>query len=165
METERKPKLYLITGHTGAGKSTICKKMRDSLPAFYLSHDQLLVQAYGNLIDTLDFKWCCDQMDGLIWQQAKQLKVFNVDIVLEGYGVRSLRDGVKTSAEQLGYDYELIWVSCPVDERWRRVQHRNEDLKGEGYFTDEADFYRMEEANEELYEDEVATYIDNSTKI
>ncbi|MFK7805522.1 MAG: AAA family ATPase [Anaerolineae bacterium] len=159
------PKLYLITGHTGAGKSTIAKRMAKELPAFYLSHDELLVLAYGDNIEKLDFKNCCERLDVLIWKQAKQLFGLNIDIVLEGYGSREMRDGVRTEAAKIGYVVEVIWVECPAEERLRRVHERNKNLNDEGFLITEEDFYRMEALDGDLGEDETFTRIDNSTPI
>ena len=156
------PTLYLIAGHTGAGKSTISKKMAKELLAFYLSHDELLAIAYGDLIGQLDFRECCDRMDKLIWRQANQLFDLKIDLILEGFGTREMREGVKQEAEKIGFHYQLIWVDCPVDERLRRVRERNQNLNDEGYFISDEDFYRMEKANENLTADENAQIIDNS---
>ena len=162
MNNHNHPTLYLITGHTGAGKSTFAKKRAADLPAFYLSHDELLVKAYGDNIGHLDFQDCCQRMDQLIWKQAQQLFDLNIDLVLEGYGTRAMRDDVRRVAEKIGYDFKLIWVDCPAEIRLERVRQRNQHLNGEGYaFTDD-EFWEGEQADEGLGSDEVVEWIDNS---
>ncbi len=160
-----KPILYLIVGHTGAGKSTIAKKLAAELPAFYISHDELLVTAYGDNIEQLDFRDCCERMDSLIWKQAKQLFNLKLDLVLEGFGTKKMRDGVQTEAEKIGYQFKMIWVDCPADIRLQRVLRRNGNLNGEGYFFTEKEFWEIEQANEDLAPDEIADHIDNSAPI
>lgn len=160
-----KPTLYLIVGHTGAGKSTIAKKMAADLPAFYLSHDELLVKAYGDHINQLDFQDCCKRMNDLIFKQAQRLFDLNVDLVLEGYGTKAMRDSVRQEAAKIGYVFRLIWIECPAELRLERVRQRNKNLNGEGYaFTDE-EFWEVEKANEDLDPAEIADYIDNSAPI
>lgn len=156
------PTLYLMTGNTGAGKSTVSKQMAIDLPAFYLSHDGLLVLAYGDHIESLDFKECCARMDNLIWKQAEQMFRLNIDMVIEGYGSREMRDGVRIEAAKIGFDVKLIWVDCPAEERLRRVRMRNKNLNDEGYLITEEDFYRMEALDGDLGEDESFTRVDNS---
>ncbi|MEM8860338.1 MAG: ATP-binding protein [Chloroflexota bacterium] len=157
--------LYLITGHTGAGKSTIAKKMAADLPAFYLSHDELLVKAYGDNIGHLDFQVCCKRMDQVIWKQAQQLFDLEIDLVLEGYGTRAMRDDVREQAQKIGYTFRLIWIECPADIRFERVRQRNKNLNDEGYaFTDE-EFWEAEQSSEGLDPDEIADWIDNSATI
>ncbi len=161
----RSPTLTLITGHTGAGKSTIAKKMAANLPAFYLSHDELLVKAYGNNIETLDFADCCKRMDTLIWTQAKQLHSLGIDLVLEGFGTKPMRDGVRKEAARIGYQFKLVWVECPAEIRLKRVLQRNQNLNDEGYLFTEEEFWRIEQMNEDLDPAEIAEIVDNSTPI
>ena len=157
------PTLYLITGHTGAGKSTVAKKMAAEMPAFYLSHDELLVKAYGDNIDQLDFGDCCERMDQLIWKQAQQIFDLGINLVLEGYGTKEMRDGVRNEAETIGFDYRLVWIDCPADIRLERVRQRNESLNDEGFFISDEDFFRMEEANETIEAAEHAIVIPNAS--
>jgi predicted kinase len=117
--------------------------------------------AYGGLLEKLDFKRCCAQMDALIWKQAKRLYELNIDVVLEGYGTRAMRDRVKVEAAQIGFQYQVIWVECPAEERLSRVRLRNQSLTDEGFFISDTEFYEMEALNENLGEDEPATRIDN----
>lgn len=162
MTKQNPPTLYLITGKTGAGKSTISKKMAKETPAFYLSHDELLVLAYREEgLDALGFKECCERMDDLIWKQAKQLFKLHVDVVLEGYGSREMRDQARKDAEEIGFNCQMIWVYCPTEERLRRVKLRNQNLNDEGYHITEEDFYRMESLDD-LEADEPVIRIDNS---
>ncbi len=156
------PTLYLMTGRTGAGKSTISKKMAGELPALHLSHDELLAMAYGDDIGRLDFADCCRRMDELIWRQAQRLHALGIDVVLEGYGSRAMRDGARLQATRIGFVFQMIWVDCPAQERLRRVRLRNQSLNDEGSFITDDDFHRME-ALDGLQADETATIVDNST--
>lgn len=151
-----------MSGHTGAGKSSIAKRMAADLPAFYLSHDELLVKAYGDNIGKLDFRDCCERMDRLIWKQAKQLFDLGIDLVLEGFGTKEMRDGVRREAAEIGYVCQMIWVECPADIRLKRVRQRNNNLNDEGYAFSDEEFWEVEQANEDLDPAEFAQVIDNS---
>ena len=82
--------------------------------------------------------------------------------MIEGFGSRALRDAARVELQQLGIDYEFLYVDCPRELRWQRVQRRNENLNEEGFFISLEDFQRMEAIKEEFDPDEQVRIVDNS---
>ena len=158
----RRTKIYLICGGTGAGKTTIAKKMEVDLPAYRISHDEMLLSAYGEKIEKDKFRECCERINRIVWMQVERLSKLGVDIVLEGWGSLSLRDQAREEIERIGIDHEFIYVDCPQEVRFQRVKKRNQKLNGEGYFISEEDFRRMEGTGGKSVRDEKFTRIDNS---
>ena len=153
--------VYLISGRTGAGKTTIAKQMQLDLKALRVSHDELLRTVYGDQINESDFKVYCERINSLVWKHVEQALLCEVDVILEGWGTRDLRDQARTQLNRLGANYEFIYVECARDIRFQRVMRRNEVLSNEGFHISEEDFDRMEELREEFDGDEQCTVIKN----
>jgi len=155
-------KVYLISGRTGAGKTTIAKQISQQIPAFRISHDELLLELYGCTIAKSEFREYCERVNQLIWRQISELSRLNVSVVVEGFGSRSLRDIARSELKRLGVDHEFIYVECPKELRWQRVMTRNSDPEYLGFTIEENDFERMETIREEFDADENGQVIDNS---
>ncbi len=155
-------KVYLISGRTGAGKTTFAKRLAAEKKAFRISHDEWLRTAYSPAIKNIPFRERCERINELIWKQVEQLNALGVDVVLEGWGSRRLRDDARMKLRKIGVEHEFFYVECPRNERWKRVQRRNASMSHAGETISKEDFMRMEEIDEELEDDESATVIDNS---
>nr|MDA3832182.1 AAA family ATPase [Spirochaetales bacterium] len=156
------PKVYLMSGRTGAGKTVLSKQMATEKRAFRISHDEWLRKIYGAVIQEENFSETCDNVSELIWVQVEALCELGVSVILEGWGSRILRDKARKKLEALHIDFEFIFVECPADERWLRVQKRNQSAGEEGFHISKEDFDRMESIREEFDDDEPVTVIDNS---
>ena len=153
--------VYLISGRTGAGKTTIAKQMQSDLKAFRVSHDELLVTVYGGQINDSDFKVYCERINQLVWLMVEQAFLCGIDVILEGWGTRDLRDQARSRLTRLGAEHEFIYIECDRDTRFRRVMRRNVALANEGFHISEEHFHRMEELREEFDADEQCTVINN----
>lgn len=163
MSKTRTTNVYLISGRTGAGKTTIAKQLASELNAFRISHDEWLCKTYGNLTEQIDFKACCENVNQLIWSNIEQLSKCGVDVILEGWGTRELRDQARETLDSIGVSYQFIYIDCPREMRWERVKSRNESLTKEGVYIDEENFNRMETLREEFDSDEKHIVIQNSS--
>lgn len=161
-EVKTKSKVYLICGRTGAGKSTLAKQMEMNLSGFRISHDELLHGAYGEDIRDNEFPVCCERINRIVWQQVERFAALGIDVILEGWGGRALRDQARKELTRIGVDFRFIFVACPADIRLERVKMRNEASGGMGVFISETNFNRMEEIAEEFDPDEKVTIVDNS---
>ncbi|MGJ8657905.1 MAG: AAA family ATPase [Akkermansiaceae bacterium] len=155
-------KIHLISGRTGAGKTTIAKQMESDFPAFRVSHDELLVSLYGDEIGAGEFQACCRKINDVVWRQVAQLSALEVDVVIEGWGTRSLRDQARKELDRLNVSYEFYFVDCPRNIRLERVRKRNQNTNGEGMEISDEEFERMERIKEEFDQDEEFILIDNT---
>lgn len=148
------PKVLMISGKIGAGKTTVAKLIAQKLPAFRISHDEMLVRAYGTKLPTQDFRLCCERINAMAWETVGKLVALKLSVVMEGWGSPALRADARKEMEHIGVPHHFIYVSCSRNERRRRVRERNNELKGEGYHISDADFDRMDATDEEFSENE-----------
>ena len=154
-------KVLIISGRTGAGKTTVGKRLSDELNAFRFSHDEVLKTVYGEEIE--NFELACSRVNRLILRQTSELLKLDIPIVLEGWGGRRLRDELRRALDQLDADYVFVFVDCHSRLRLRRVLNRNKEKNQEGCGVDEASFHRMEQIDEEFGADEDCIVFDNSS--
>lgn len=156
------PKIFAISGGTAAGKTTFSRQLARELKAFRISHDQLLSLAYDEKTLAESHDACCGNANRLAWKLVEQLASLGIDVVLEGWGTRTLRDQIRQKATDLGMNCEFYFVSCPKSERLYRLKLRNETPAGDAPQISEEDFFRLEKLGEEFDDDETAIPIDNS---
>ncbi len=108
------------------------------------------------------FRECCDRVNRLIWNQVERMTSFGIDVILEGWGTRDLRDEARRELSRIGLRYQFLLVECPSDIRLERIKERNDNLAGEGGYISGESFNRMEKLKEEFDEDEEFRLIDNS---
>lgn len=157
------PRVFMICGKIGAGKTTAAKLMAEQLPAFRISHDEMLVQAYGTELPVADFPLCCKRINCMAWESVEKLVSLGVSVVMEGWGSRELRDSARSETKRIGVRCEFVCVTSSCEERRRRVRNRNHDLKGEGYHISDVEFDRMNGLDEKIGEDEAFIFCANDT--
>jgi predicted kinase len=118
----RTPRLILICGPPGAGKSTLAREIAEGGLALRLSVDEWMAHLGFDLWDVL----ARDRIDGLFWQLAQQLLALGQSVILEsGFWLRTDRDEKRLGARALGARAELHYLDVGIDERWRRIEVRN----------------------------------------
>lgn len=136
-----KPKIILVTGGTGAGKTTYSQKLCKEIGALRFSIDDWMTGLFW--MDAPEggatFDWAMtriERAEGLIRQTAKQALAQNLSIILDlGFTKANHRQDFSKWGQSLGYSCELHWIDIPQDIRWERVQGRNRE-KGESYTMD-----------------------------
>ena len=156
-----KPKIHAFSGETGAGKTTLSKRLAKKLAAFRISHDELLSIAYDPEQLAKEHSKCCERANDLAWKMVEKITSLGIDVVLEGWGSRALRDLIRVKAEELNLDVEFYYVSCPQDERLRRIRKRNQQPAADAPYISNEDFFRMKEVDEGFGEGESFTEIKN----
>ncbi|HEX7168924.1 MAG TPA: AAA family ATPase, partial [Acidimicrobiales bacterium] len=64
------------------------------------------------------------------WELAQRLLSLGRSVILEsGFWTRAERDDKRMRARQLGVAVELRHLDLPLEERWRRIEHRR-DVSG-----------------------------------
>jgi predicted kinase len=154
-----KAKVYLLSGRTGAGKTTVAKRLEKELPALRLSHDELLQILYGDSLSKENHQEKCHKVNIMVWSLVKSLAPTGTNILVEGWGTRPLRDQARRELDSMGVNYNFIFVDCLQDIRRERIKAQNSNLgEFDTYISDE-DFERMEQLREEFDEDEEFTSI------
>jgi predicted kinase len=122
MRHATKPRLILICGLPGAGKTTLARHLAVQLHAVRLSPDEWMAHLE---VDPFDGP-LRDRLETLFWVHAQELLRLGQSVILEsGFWLRSDRDEKRLGARALGVPVELRYLRTDSAELWRRVQRRN----------------------------------------
>ncbi len=130
-------RLHLITGSTGAGKTTYATRLAERLGAIRLSIDEWMTDLFGpDLPQPLDQDWIFERVarcERRMLHLALDVAARGGDVVLDlGFTTAAHRRDIAARISRRGFDVALHWLDVDVEERWRRVSHRNEN-KGETF--------------------------------
>lgn len=131
------PRIYLVTGSTGAGKTTASLKLVEETGALHFSIDEWMVTLFGaDRPDPIEFEWMMERIgrcETLIWSMAERAARQGTSSILDlGFTKSSHRQKFADLARDAGLPVRLCFVDVPADERWKRVQGRNAE-QGETY--------------------------------
>lgn len=119
-----RPRLFVVCGLPGSGKSTRARALEDSADAVRLSPDEWMASL---AIDVFDSP-ARDRIERLQWQLAQRLLRLGVSVVIEwGTWRRTERDALREGAQQLGAEAELHYVDAPLDLLWQRIRKRGSE--------------------------------------
>ncbi|MHA6762358.1 P-loop nucleotide/nucleoside kinase family protein [Streptacidiphilus sp. PAMC 29251] len=118
------PRLILVCGLPGAGKTTLSKQLAGEIPAVRLCPDEWLTGLGFDLFEG-DPR---DRLEALFWDHTQELLKLGQTVILEfGFWGRDERDAKRLTARALGVPVELRYLDVPVDELFRRVTARYRD--------------------------------------
>ena len=121
-------RLILVCGLTGAGKTTLSKKLAKQLPATRLCPDDWLRDFGVDLWDA-GFR---DRLERLLWKHAQELLQLDQTVILEyGFWAKWERDEKHQWAREHNIPVELLFLDVPFGELLRRVQSRHEGDKAD----------------------------------
>ncbi len=118
---DARPKLYVMVGLPGAGKTTRACQLEAEKQALRLTLDEWMIPLFG--VPDADGKQ--DVVEGrLIWLALRALRL-GVDVVLDfGVWARDERSALRWLAAQAGADCELVYMAVSEPERRRRAEAR-----------------------------------------
>jgi len=130
-------RVYLITGGTGAGKTTYAISLAKETGAIRFSIDDWMTTLFWmDSPDPISFDWAMERINRAerqIWETARQALEQGLSVILDlGFTKAVHRQKFYDLAKFAGTEFALHWVDVSPEERWRRVQFRNAE-KGETY--------------------------------
>lgn len=121
--------LFMICGLPGAGKTTLAKQLEQSHSALRLCPDEWIEHILRDKTNITERDRLRDPIEALQWELAKRSLALGVNVILEwGFWSKEERTTYRTEAENLGAHVVLHYLEVSVDELWRRLSKRNENL-------------------------------------
>lgn len=121
---DRAPRLVLLCGLPGAGKTTVAKRLVRELSGVRLCPDEWLA---GMGLDLFDGA-ARERVERCLWQHAQALLASGAVVILEnGFWERAERDEKRLLARAAGAAVELRHLQLPMEELERRIALRNDE--------------------------------------
>lgn len=116
------PRLIIVCGLPGSGKTTYAKKLESRMRAIRFSPDEWLNALALDLYDENRR----ERVEALQWKLSQELLGLGLTVIIEwGTWGRSERDTLRLGARALGAAVELHYLSAPVDVLFDRIQRRD----------------------------------------
>jgi predicted kinase len=119
--TDRRPRLIVVCGLPGAGKTTLARQLERDMRAVRFCPDEWMEALAIDVWDQTKRA----KIEALQWKLGRQLLSLGLTIIIEwGTWGRSERDALRLGARAIGAAVELHYVCAPVDLLFDRLQRR-----------------------------------------
>ena len=153
---QQRPRLIIVCGLPGAGKTTLAMKLAPQRQAVRFSADDWMAHLGIDIWDAS----ARERIETLQWRLVEELLVAaSANVIIEwGTWSRSERDLLRDRARQLGAAVELHYLDVPFEVLWERIVARGlEDRAGSRAMTRD-DLTNYVAVFEAPGEDELALY-------
>jgi predicted kinase len=121
MKTSVGPRLIIVCGLPGSGKTTLAKAIEGRLGAIRFSPDEWMADLSLDLYDEERRA----KIEALQWKLAQQLLALGQVVIIEwGTWGRSERNALRLGARALGATVELHYLSAPEQVLFERIARR-----------------------------------------
>jgi predicted kinase len=161
----RKGTLILVCGLPGAGKTTVAKRLEAERGAIRMCPDEWIESLLAHRCDFAERDRLRDPVENLQWDLVQGYLAQGLTVVLEnGFWSEEERSLYAIGAIEVGASIELVSLEAPLEELWRRIAARNEELPNETWLMTREELARAWAAFEPPSDEELAWY-DEGTRI
>ena len=115
------PRLIIVCGLPGSGKTTLAKGLERRLRAVRFSADEWMDALSLHIYD----EERRGKIEALQWKFGQELLALGLTVIIEwGTWGRSERDSLRLGARALGAAVELHYLSAPADVLFERIERR-----------------------------------------
>ena len=137
-------RLIIVTGPTGAGKTTYSLSLSKEIGAVRFSIDPWMQTLFSKDMTSLDYAWMIERVERCydqIWQVCEQILELNGNVVLDlGFTTKQQRARFADLAHGIDVKAEVHYLNAPIKTRKKRVEKRNAEKDPSVYCFEVTDF-------------------------